>query len=220
MISQEALRNVDQQLIDRYSQRLETFGRDPRTLGWDSRQSQDTRFAIACDSVTFSHKTILDIGCGLADFYDYLSQQKLLSLGNYTGFDINPALIQECQQRFPQCTFAVQNILIDPLPAQIWDVVTLFGLLNFRFQDFANLDFAKQMITQAFALSQETLIVDMLSANVDANYPPEDFVYYYKPSEMLDFALSLTPHVMLRHDYRSIPQREFMLILKKSPCPM
>lgn len=211
----ETLKQVDLKLIDRYSQRLEKFGRDPRTLGWDSRKSQDVRFAIAHDSLNFAQKSVLDIGCGLADFYDYLTQQAQVSLASYTGFDINPALIEQCQQRFPTCNFQVKNILLDTPGRNDWDIVTLFGLLNFRFQEFENLVFAKEMIAKAFSLCRETLVVDMLSTQLDTNYPQENFVYYYNPVEMLNFAFSLTPHVTLRHDYRSIPQREFMLILKK-----
>jgi hypothetical protein len=58
----------------------------------------------------------------------------------------------------------------------------------------------------------------MLSTVTDAKFPKEDFVHYYDPADMLRFALSVTPHVALRHDYRSIPQREFMLVLRRLPC--
>jgi hypothetical protein len=55
----------------------------------------------------------------------------------------------------------------------------------------------------------------MLSSVRDTSYPAEDFVYYYDPAEMLAFALSLTPHVTLKHDHGSIPQREMVLILRR-----
>ncbi len=217
MIDIEILKQVDRQLIDRYSNRYHQFGVDPRTLGWDKTSSQETRFAVAVNSIDFSNKTILDIGCGFADFYGFLDRQFGVEQHLYTGFDINPDLIEECQKKYPQSDFDRVNILIDSPLDRTWDIVTLFGILNFRFQEFENLDFAKSTIEKAFELCNEALVVDMLSAKFDRSYPPEDFVYYYNPLEMLDFALNLTPHVILRHDYASIPQREFMLILRKEP---
>ncbi|NEO12169.1 MULTISPECIES: hypothetical protein [unclassified Moorena] len=124
MINQETLQQVEQKLIDRYSQRLEKFGCDPRTLGWDSLQSQDLRFATACDSLKFKHKSVLDVRCGLADFYDYMIHQAQLSLSSYTGFDINPDLIRQCQHKFPSCNFSVVNILLDKPSSANWDIVT------------------------------------------------------------------------------------------------
>ena len=73
------------------------------------------------------------------------------------------------------------------------------------------------MIQSAFNLSDELLIVDMLSNNLDENYKKEKFVNYFDPLKIMDFALKLSPHIKLIHDYVSIPQREFMLIIRKIP---
>ena len=83
--------------------------------------------------------------------------------------------------------------------------------------DIDNETFSKKMIAAAFKISKKAVIVDMLSLMIDSSYAKEDFVFYHNPLKMLDFSLSLTPHVQLRHDYGSIPQREFLLILRKEP---
>ena len=218
MIKRNLLEVIDKQMIDRYSMRLRQFGADPRTLGWDRRESQAARFAVAVRAFSFAGLSVLDIGCGLADFNEFLCRNVSTVPASYAGIDINPDLIGVCRQKFPASTFEVRNILRDPYDAERWDVVTMFGLLNLRFTEFSNEDYSRDFITEAFRLSKQALVVDMLSARTDAAYPQEDFVYYYQPDAMLDFALSLTPHVTLLHDYASIPQREFTLVLKKSPC--
>ena len=216
-IAPSILKAVDQDLIQRYSTRLAKFGQDPRTLGWDKLESQHARFDLAARSVDFADRTVLDVGCGLADLYDFLIQRPAVPAA-YAGCDINAELLAQCRQRQPHNAFYQANLLTDQIPGAPFDIVTLFGVLNFRFKEFSNEDFSRGMIRQAFKLCREAVIVDMLSAFRDEKYPEEDFVYYYDPSAMLHFALTLTPHVMLRHDYSSIPQREMMLILRRDPC--
>ena len=70
------------------------------------------------------------------------------------------------------------------------------------------------MIKKAFSAVSETLVVDFLSLYRIPDYPKEDFVFYHDPSEMLAFALELTPNVRLIHDYEAIPQKEFTLVLE------
>jgi SAM-dependent methyltransferase len=218
MLENDLLTQVDSRVVQRYSERLRLYGVDPRTLGWDRQESQLARFGIASQTCRFHERTVLDIGCGLADFYEYLMRDATTTPKSYTGVDINPDLVGVCRDRFPNAEFEVRNILREPFGEERWDVVTLFGLLNLRFSEFSNEDYARQFIAEAFRLCDESLVVDMLSNRYDPAYTQEDFVYYYDPAKMLDFALSLTPFVTLRQDYPSIPQREFMLVLSKKPC--
>ena len=218
MIERALLPALDRQMIDRYSTRLRRFGADPRALGWDRKESQSARFEAAARAVSFAGRSVLDIGCGLADFGDFLHADRIRAPCSYSGVDINPDLIEVCRQRHPTDTFEVRNVLCQPFGEEQWDIVTMFGLLNLRFREFSNEEYAREFITEAFRICGEALIVDMLSARTDVAYPPEDFVYYYQPTTMLNFALGLTPHVTLLHDYPSIPQREFMLVLRKGPC--
>ncbi|PJZ58150.1 class I SAM-dependent methyltransferase [Leptospira barantonii] len=215
----DELNNVDKKLIERYSTRYQKFGQDPRTLGWDNKTNQEIRFKNAVRGVDISGKKILDIGCGFADFNQFLLNDSGGKNFEYSGADINPDLIGECKTRFPKSNFEIVNILSEPgrIQENSYDVVSMFGVLNFKFAEIQNLDFAKGMIEQAFRYAKEVLVVDMLSQVFDAKYPPDDFVYYYDPAEMLKFALTLTPHVSLIQDYISIPQREFVLQLRKSP---
>ncbi|GAA5510441.1 class I SAM-dependent methyltransferase [Novipirellula caenicola] len=210
----EQLREIDKSLNERYSGRLRNFGDDPRTLGWDTQANQRVRFALACREIDVSDAAVLDVGCGLADFRSYLNDSGN-HCGRYIGVDINPDLLQQCRTKFPDDTFRCGNLLVDELPDVRADFAVMFGVLNFRFAEINNLEFAKSMIAAAFDRVDNALVFDMLTTVRDEDYPEEDFVYYYNPSEILEFAFSLTPHVTLRHDYPSIPQREMMLCLRK-----
>lgn len=215
-ITAATLRSVDEKLVERYSTRLAKFGDDPRTLGWDKRESQHARFSVAVDTFDFHSRTVLDVGCGLADFRDFLDGHQIAP-ASYTGCDINADLLKRCRIRRQNDVFYEANLLIDDVPGAPYDVVTLFGVVNFRFNEFSNEDFVRGMIQRAYEHCREAVVIDLLTATNDASYPKEDFVYYYDPVEILKFTLSITPHVSLRHDYRSIPQREMMLVLRRQP---
>lgn len=215
-IDTATLRAVDEKLVERYSTRLAKFGDDPRTLGWDRRESQHARFSLAVDAFEFQGRSVLDVGCGLADFREFLDLRGITP-ASYTGCDINADLLERCRALRPGDAFHQANLLLDDVPGAPYDVVALFGVVNFRFREFSNEDFARGMIRRAFEHCREAVVIDMLTAENDTSYPREDFVYYYDPAEMLKFAFSITPHVCLRHDYRSIPQREMTLVLRRRP---
>ncbi|HEY2574246.1 MAG TPA: methyltransferase domain-containing protein, partial [Verrucomicrobiaceae bacterium] len=148
-IDPATLRAIDERLVERYSTRLAKFGDDPRTLGWDKRESQHTRFSIAIDQVDFKGRSVLDVGCGLADFHEFLNSRNAKP-ASYTGCDINPELLRRCRERFPESAFHPANLLMDDVPGAPFDVVTLFGLVNFRFDEINNEDFARGIIRRAF----------------------------------------------------------------------
>mgnify|MGYP004401440761 FL=1 len=53
----------------------------------------------------------------------------------------------------------------------------------------------------------------MQSSYINLNYPTADHIFYQNPQEILDFALTLTPHVILKHNYKLNPAREFIVLL-------
>ena len=56
-------------------------------LGWENQEAQELRFKVL-ERVIFPHASILDVGCGLGNLYDYL-RNRGYNFG-YTGVDILP----------------------------------------------------------------------------------------------------------------------------------
>ena len=134
----------------------------------------------------------------------------------YKGIDINKRFIDICSGLYPENDFEARDILKEPFSGSVADIGVMFGVMNFNFKEVIdNMAYARNFITRAFFSVRECLIVDMLSDRLSGDYDKEDFVFYYAPEEMLRFCLSLTDNVVLKHDYRPIPQKEFMLILKR-----
>jgi SAM-dependent methyltransferase len=213
----ETVAHIERQAIERYSKRLAQFGEDPRTLGWDTHAHQWTRFAAATALIDLKGRDVLDIGCGLADFRVFLDEQGI-SPSAYAGVDINDDLLAVAHRRFPASRFERRNVVLEPYAAPVCDVAVMFGLVNFRLKDLDNYEYAARAIDAAFAACREALVVDMLSDRRAPEYPPEDFVFYFDPARMLALALERTPWVQVHHAYPALPQREFLLVLRKAPA--
>ncbi len=215
MINKETLKLVEEKDNQRYTGRLEKLGEQIKTLGWDTKENQWTRFASLVEIMDLSGKCIVDIGCGFGDFLTFL-QEKKINFKSYLGIDINENLLEVARNKHPGFKFQCRNILFDKPQNALADIGFAFGVLNLNHKgDPDNYEYAGDFIEKAFGLCAQTLVVDMLSANLDKSYPKEEFVFYYEPQKMLEFALSLANNVILKHDYPPIPQKEFGLYLKK-----
>ena len=209
--------NVAKQAIERYSNRLLKYGNDIKTLGWGSVYQQEYRFLNILKSLSFEDKTIVDIGCGFGDLFNTLINNKC-NIKSYKGWDLNDKLISQATNRNDvRVTYDQVDISKD---SQIYDsefdIGVMLGLLNFNLNsEDLNYEYSELIIKNAFNVVKEVLVVDFLSSNISTEYPKEDFVFYHNPVKMLEFALKLTPNVVLKHDYSPIPQKEFMLYLYK-----
>lgn len=216
-IDESVLKKIDEHLNSRYSARLARYGRDPRTLGWDTRANQAARFAVALQSVDFANKKVLDVGCGLADFYTYIRSQDI-EVAGYIGLDINGDLVEEAKRQHPNGEFIVGNLLTTDLTSVAPDIVVMFGVMNFRFSEVDNEKFAWNMLSRAYELAGECAVADMLSSVTDPDYTRESFVYYYETEKVLSWGLELSANVQIRCDYIPMSQKELKVIVRREPC--
>lgn len=208
----ELLRSVAQSAKERYGARFEANGVSPKTLGWGCREDQLTRFRVMTEQIDFSGKTVMDLGCGFADFWGYLKGRDIPC--SYIGVDIMEQFILHNREAHPDARFICCDVMreADQLPQA--DYIVSNGTLNFKIED--NLAYTERFLHTAFAKVRKGLAVDFLSTVYTPDYPPEGFVYYHDPMELLKLALSITPEVRLIHNYAPIPQKEFMIIMEKT----
>lgn len=218
MINKELVKKIDTETIARYNARFKTFGPAVKTLGWDNAKNQRKRFESAIALLNLTGKSVVDIGCGFADFFKFIRDKKI-KIASYRGVDINDSLLEIAGKRYPRAKFKKTNILTDAQRGKVADIGFALGLLNFNLHGKPNnYDYALEFIRKAFALCRETLVVDMLSDHLNSDYPKEGFVFYYSPERMFAEATKIAPYAILKHDYSSLPQSEFTLILKRKPC--
>ncbi|MFX1314072.1 MAG: methyltransferase domain-containing protein [Promethearchaeota archaeon] len=213
MINKDFFIAVEEEAILRYSNRYKNLGFSPKSLGWGCKEDQLERFQVIFNHVDLEGKTVMDIGCGFADLYLFLTEKGVKL--NYIGVDIVPDFINYCKDKFPNQKFFNKNIMYQTNELPKADIVISLGTLNFKLENNLNFEYSKFFIKEAFELTKELLIVDFLSEYRTPDYPKEDFVFYHQPEEVIKFAMKLTNNISIIHNYRPIPQKEFMILMEK-----
>ena len=195
-----------QKTIERYQSRLEKYGAGMQALGWRDKQQQELRFAIISEIDDLNGKSILDVGCGFGDYYDYLTERDLQV--RYTGYDIVPKLLEVARQRHPEMRFEERDVLTEEVEGS-FDYVVSSGVFNHRVSD--NDRFIKKMLDRMYKLCNLGVAANMMTNYVDYE---EDYLYYYSPQDIFRYCQSLSRYVVLRHDY---PLYEFTVYIYKEP---
>ena len=174
----------------------------PETRGYNSRAEQRAGFRVLAESLPLNGRRVLDVGCGLADFADYLS----VNYGpvGYEGVDISAGVISEARRRHPALNLRVLDIL-EGNPGGPYDYVLANGVFHLLGEQ--GFEIMTDMIRCMYGLSRRAMAFTTRSAWA---YPPAPGEFRAEPFETLAFCRTLTPRVVLRHDYSS---RNFAVIM-------
>ena len=183
-------------ISDTYNKMLADGVNDAERVGWGSADSQEKRFSVLTEIGDLDNDTILDVGCGLGAYFDYIHNAYPNLL--YTGVDINPNMIQEAQQKHSDIEFIHTDITSDShaLNDRKFDYVFLSGALNLSTDK--HHDTIENIMKEMFALANKGVAANFLSLFSDYLTPGE---YYCNPENILQTAFSITKKITLRHDY-------------------
>jgi len=184
---------TQQVVIDFFRLHVRLFGHDWRALGWSSRHTQQTRFAVLCCIGKLDHTRLLDIGCGLADLYGYLLDQGIPV--EYTGYDLLPDMIERARLRYPEARFAVRDVL-QGLGTERFDYIFSSGAFNIDFGD--NQRAIRQVLREMFECCTRGVAINFLSI-ADTNRDP--IFCHYDPQDLLAYCQTFCPRAELRQDY-------------------
>ena len=81
---------MNDHIIENYRTLLKKYGLDPRAVQYRDKESHWNRYKMLA-SVSSKMSSVLDIGCGFADFYHFLRSRGFN--GQYLGIDIVPEFV-------------------------------------------------------------------------------------------------------------------------------
>jgi len=197
--------NDRKRIIERYNDRLAQHGATIETMASGTEKRRNIRFKVLFEVGIQDGDSILDLGCGFGDFIKYLENEGVSV--DYTGYDINPALIEIAKERFPEKTFEVKDILAEQFP--VFDYIVSSSCFNLPLSGHDNYDFAEMVMRKCYDHSRKGVAIDFLSSYVDF-CSVEGF--HYAPERLFALAKGITKRVKLRHDY---PLYEFNIYLYK-----
>jgi len=185
------------QVIHRYQRRIVEHGATFASLNSGSEEKQAIRQWVHASALRGDRPSILEVGCGLGDFYRYLIAQNRDCV--YHGYDVVPEYVGECQRIYPRAKFDVRNIFLEGIDGS-YDTIVMSQVLNNRYQKSDNMKVMQRALELAFQHTRVSVSVDMLSTYVDFRNPD---LFYYPPEEIFRMAKAVAPRVLMRHDYRA-----------------
>jgi ubiquinone/menaquinone biosynthesis C-methylase UbiE len=190
-------------IIQRYNARLAQYGYDIRTLASGTEERRRIRYRVLYEVGVTSGSSIMDLGCGFGDFYAYLREQGIEV--QYTGYDINPALIEVAKKKYPQAAFSVKDILEENFPD--FDFIVSSSAFNLTLRVHDNYSFIEHILKTCYSHARKGVAVDFMTSYVDFN---SSEAFYYSPERVFAISKGITKCVCLRHDY---PLYEFCIYL-------
>ena len=190
-------------IIERYNARFAEYADDIRTLASGTEERRQMRFQILTEVGLESGASVLDLGCGFGDFYAYLKSRGLDC--EYTGYDINPQLIEVARRKFPEGHFEVKDVQLEEFSA--FDFIISSSAFNLRLTGQDNYVFLADLLKTCYAHAQRGVALDLLTSYVDFESPE---AFHYSPERVFSLAKKISKRVCLRHDY---PLYEFCVYL-------
>ena len=187
-----------------YDRLVGRYGHDHRACDYSQAQSQVLKFKIISQVSSFDDKTVLDVGCGFADYKEFL--EKRYRNIRYTGIDLSGEMVSEALRANPGSDIRQANLLTDDIG--LFDIVIANGIFYLLGTDAWHL--TQQLIARMFACANTAVAFNSLSILARDQEATE---FYADPARVLAFCLTLTPHVILRHDYHD---RDFSVYLYKT----
>jgi len=166
------------------------FSQHPKTLGWYSCHTQETRFNILMGIGDWSNKTVLDVGCGHADLFKHIP-----SSVNYTGVDIDPTRIKIAKQKYPTANIFVLDILDETIDSQ-FDYVVASGIFSSPTSHHTEWMWAN--INKMFELCKIGIAFNFVT--IHAKHKLDDYIYR-DPNEILKYCESISSNVILKQEY-------------------
>lgn len=195
-----------------YQSKFSKYGFSPKSLLWKSKGAAHQRFRQFWSEIDFSNRSVLDVGCGFGELGKFLL--KRYPGVDYTGIDIVPEFIDEAKRQVIGGRFDVADFMNpadgDAVLGRKYDVVIASGVLNGNHPK--NLQFREDAITRLFNLSSKVLAFNMLGAHPQPKNEPNRNIWYADSIEILEFCLTLTRRVILRHHYNP---KDFTMFMYK-----
>jgi SAM-dependent methyltransferase len=184
----------DTRIIRRfYESQYETYGYDPRSLGWIVG-SQQTRFRELAAIGDLEGCSILDVGCGFGDLYGYLLDRGIRV--NYTGVDLSHDFLDVARIVYPDAEFFMADFEREAIPGK-FDWAFESGAFSLKLSD--NKTLIRNSLKKMFKMVKKGIAADFLSSNAAIK---DSSLYYQDPEELRGFCNTLSERITIKNNYK------------------
>lgn len=196
-----------------YRDKLDTRQTNAEKVGWKNPTAQHVRFEQLFKLIEVHQPfSINDLGCGLADYYEFLDSKNLQF--RYHGYDVMTDMIEQAKKRLHERSNAQLSLIKEASEIQLNDFTIASGIFNIRFAN-SDEDWQRNIVATLSSINQKSkfgFAFNMLSLYSDEPMRKSE-LYYGDPLFFFDYCKrNFSVNVSLLHDYG---QYDFTIIVKK-----
>lgn len=193
-------------LKDHYEKCLANHGPGAKGMDWPNQEDLDKRFKVLSDIIEYNHNVsnkidILDLGCGVGLYIDYLANQNKIEHINYIGIDISNIMVETAYKLHPDYKFEVKDILLDGLEENCTDYIIMNGLFTEK-RELGHdemFDFFSKMIDKVYKACRKGISFNVMSSHVDWK---RDDLFHLELDKLVAFInKNYTRNIVIRMDY-------------------
>ncbi|KNY29627.1 class I SAM-dependent methyltransferase [Pseudobacteroides cellulosolvens] len=182
---------------------------DFKVLGWESREAQYMRFEMFGKNIEIENKKLLDVGCGLGNLIEYLSEKGVSF--DYTGVDISQKMIDYAKKRNPTFRFLCLDIFNDnTFSPHDFDIVYTSGIFNLNLGN--NNEFVEIALKRLFYLARSVVAFNLLHHK---SPDKDDRYFYFSPEEIVETIKHFKCDLSDIQVIEGYLKNDFMIICKK-----
>jgi 2-polyprenyl-3-methyl-5-hydroxy-6-metoxy-1,4-benzoquinol methylase len=192
-----------------YEKLLEKYGYSIKSLDYRSETSQKTRFDIITQVGINDDCSLLDVGCGFGDYFNYLKQRGIKNV-KYNGIDLTDKIVNVAKEKNPLAN-VVQGNVLDLPDDKKFDYVVSVGVNGVKTGD--NWDNLTSVLDKMWKLCKKGIAYNAVS-----NFASEqdEQIYFVSPIRVIEHVMNnLTYKVVFRHDYMP---HDFTIYVYKLLC--
>jgi SAM-dependent methyltransferase len=183
-----------------YSDNIEKFGIDSRSVGWKDTASQQLRFDKLMAIVQQKNQafTLNELGCGYCELYKYLEQNQF-AIDRFYGYDISEKMLDSARE-YLGANERIELIKSPQLNTPA-DYSVTSGIFNVMFDQKKDQweEYIKEVLLNMNQFSAKGFSFNLLTKYVDFTAPD---LYYADPMVFFDFCKKeCSKQVAVLHDY-------------------
>ena len=185
----------DEIVKDFFNKLVEKHGYSPKSLAYSGEKSQKIKFNIVTEVGIEDNCSVLDVGCGFGDYFNYLKQQGIKNV-KYCGIDISNKIVDFAKEKNSSVN-VIQGNVLDFLNDEKFDYVISLGLNCVKTG--YNWETLTQLLDKMWKLSKKGIAYNAVSTFSETS--PRK-IYFVSPAKVIDYIMTnLTYKVVFRHDY-------------------
>lgn len=202
-------KSINKYVINRFNNKFNIYGNSVKSVGWDTKKNQIKRFNKSIYNFKLENKKILDVGCGLADFYTFLKKKNIKF--KYTGIDLNENFININKKKYKSSDFYCTDFLNFNYKKK-FDYCFFHGVLNIKFKKKNNYRYFISFIKKALKITNVAVSIDFIT-DKGSYKKKQKQIFYYDLDILIKKVSKIKNNFILLNNSEGIPQKESNLII-------